>query len=302
MNQKKVLRWGLMLLILFLTAWSGWINSSELSNRETVESSKTLSPDDNIEKVCEDISSCGFFGDQLIRELPYDFLDTQEVEDVYVEEKILARYKVQDGKLVRIVEGEGSEGNEELWRLFTQVIPMNQRQMIGEFGVFTDGIGTTLAYVEPLDKDPIQWTLRIDPADTTSFPDFIYTIVHEFGHLLTLKNSEIPIHEDSYLQLFMDQFWDHIYDEWIERDVFEDEDEQLKFYDNYPDKFVTDYAASHPEEDIAESWVYFVLGEKPTGEEIWEQKILFFYGFPELVQLRSEILQNIYQLPQSSEE
>ncbi|OKL35485.1 hypothetical protein [Domibacillus mangrovi] len=61
-------------------------------------------------------------------------------------------------------------------------------------------------------------------------------------------------------------------------------------------EFTTDYAVSHPEEDIAESWTYFVFSKKPTGDWIVDQKILFFYEYPELIRLRSENLSNLLQM------
>ncbi len=43
-------------------------------------------------------------------------------------------------------------------------------------------------------------------------------------------------------------------------------------------------------EDIAESWTHFVLQPKPAGDTVSEKKVLFFYDFPELVELREEIV------------
>ncbi len=45
-----------------------------------------------------------------------------------------------------------------------------------------------------------------------------------------------------------------------------------------------------PGEDITESWTHFVLKRKPTGQAIADQKALFFCAYPELVELRAEIL------------
>jgi hypothetical protein len=46
-------------------------------------------------------------------------------------------------------------------------------------------------------------------------------------------------------------------------------------------------------EDIAESWAFFVLSPKPELKSIADEKILFFYEYPELVELRTQILNNI---------
>jgi hypothetical protein len=56
---------------------------------------------------------------------------------------------------------------------------------------------------------------------------------------------------------------------------------------------VTPYAVTSPEEDIAESWAHFIFDKKPTDNSIGEQKLLFFYGYPELVSLRNQIVNNI---------
>ena len=70
------------------------------------------------------------------------------------------------------------------------------------------------------------------------------------------------------------------------------------FHKKYYDQFVTYYAASHPAEDIAESFSAFVLSDdqariKTPNMEIWEEKILFFYDFPELVEMRDFIRNNL---------
>jgi hypothetical protein len=66
-----------------------------------------------------------------------------------------------------------------------------------------------------------------------------------------------------------------------------------QFYQAHSAEFVDDYAATHPTEDIAESFTYFVFSPKPAGASIKEQKIKFFYEYPELVQLREGILSGI---------
>jgi hypothetical protein len=54
--------------------------------------------------------------------------------------------------------------------------------------------------------------------------------------------------------------------------------------------FVTQYAATSPTEDIAESFTSFVLQRKPSvAEDIGDEKILFFYQYPELISARERI-------------
>ena len=219
--------------------------------------------------------------------------------------------------------------HQELWDYFTSLIPLDERRMINRYVVFTDGPGETLAMVEPDPEDPTRWTLAIDPADAADREELTYTLIHEFGHLLTLDERQVPpdlalvqdpeneeLYQEaaeacpyyfpgegcstaeSYINAFFERFWIDRYDEWLEIDAEEDEDSRLElleqFFQDYQDEFVTDYAATNPEEDIAEAWTQFVLQPKPAGATVAEEKILFFYDYPELVKLRAAIAARVY--------
>jgi hypothetical protein len=99
---------------------------------------------------------------------------------------------------------------------------------------------------------------------------------------------------DSYIHLFYYEFWDELHEEWSEINLEEDDDAYYdlldEFYEKYEDRFVNSYAATNPEEDIAEAFSFFVFSAKPRGETIAEEKMLFFYRYPEMIQLRAEIL------------
>jgi hypothetical protein len=225
-------------------------------------------------------------------------------------------------------EQDNFEAHQELWNYFAALIPYEYREHLTEFSIFTDGESNTLAAVAQTYNDPELWGLEVDIADTSDYYYLSFTLVHEFGHLLTLGPEQVPpslaifnnpddneiylqelsacstyfpgegcSKRASYINQFYEQFWTEIYDEWNEINLEEDEDlyyEKLDdFYYKYEDQFLTDYAATNPAEDIAESFGFFVFAEKPAGDTIAEQKILFFYQFPELVKLRTEILNNL---------
>ena len=105
-------------------------------------------------------------------------------------------------------------------------------------------------------------------------------------------------YSDSYINTFYTRFWLGINDEWEKIDSLQYNPEDstpyfdglYSFYKSHQDQFVDDYATTHPTEDIAEAFAYFVFTPKPTGDSIKEQKIAFFYEYPELVQLRENIL------------
>ncbi|MFN8410880.1 MAG: hypothetical protein U0Z26_00690 [Anaerolineales bacterium] len=223
---------------------------------------------------------------------------------------------------------EDTQTQQEVWDYFTQLIPLENRSVISEYSIDTDGVDNVLASVAQTETDANQWALTVDLADTSDYYSLTFTLVHEFGHLLTLGPDQVPPSEaifnnpddndiylkevsacpnyfpgegcansDAYINAFYDQFWTDIHDEWNEINLEEDEtvyyDKLDAFYQKYQDQFVTDYAPTNPEEDIAESWAFFVLGPKPEGNTIAEEKVLFFYQYPELVQLRAHILNNL---------
>jgi len=116
------------------------------------------------------------------------------------------------------------------------------------------------------------------------------------------------MNSNSYLNLFFQEFWVDIYPsfkwfyEFDDYDKFESHNNL--FLKKYETQFVTPYAATNPDEDFAESFTVFVLHEKPIKSTTEfpicmkfnlcaGQKILFFYDFPELVEIRDFIRSNL---------
>ena len=247
----------------------------------------------------------------------------------------LVVYKIKDGKLgdpaILFVPKEFKPLQENLnnqtlvWDYASALLPSDQLKWISEFDIFTDGPNETLAWVNNRDIfDRSHWQLGVDIADSENPVDLTYTLVHEFGHLITLNPDQIPetdyystwfqnpatcaqfnmpegcTNPDSYLNLFYQQFWFPIFDAWIENvdqaaSTSEDDQRQnvKEFYLDHADQFVREYAATNIREDIAESFMHFVLEPNPEGDSIADQKIQFFYEFPELMALRKQMIQNI---------
>lgn len=217
---------------------------------------------------------------------------------------------------------------QQIWRYFAALIPEQNRQMVSRYSVLTDGEANLLAAVSQTNGDPFHWVLEVDLADSDDTANLTFTMIHEFGHLLTLNADQVPpsltvsnnpstkniynqevamcssyfpgegcSQPNSYINQFYQRYWSDIYVEWSQIDQIEDErdyyEKMIQFYTHYEDRFVTEYATTNPEEDIAETWAYFVLSPKPTGPTIADQKVLFFYEHPELVELRAQILSNL---------
>ncbi len=226
-------------------------------------------------------------------------------------------------------EQKDTAAHQKIWDYFSAIIPADSRSFVSNYVVFTDGKNGTLAAVEQTFHDPYAWMIEIDIADTEDMQELTFTLIHEFGHLLTLNSEQVIVNEkvfnnyedediyfeaeencatyftgegcakpSSYFNLFIDEFWEDIYDEWNSIQGMDDDDEYYEaldnFYFDHEDQFLTDYAVTNPGEDIAETWAFFVTQPKPAGNTIAEKKVLFFYEFPELVELRNEIIARSY--------
>ena len=208
--------------------------------------------------------------------------------------------------------------HKDIWEMVTTLIPADKRRWMTTFEIF-DGGGELLGYVYNATADLTSWNfaLGIDSAypdgenlETTG--DFIHTIIHEYGHIMSLNDEQLDhttsscdynpgegcARSDSYIDSFYSRFWADIADEHSNLDA-DDYDALYEFYDKYEDRFVSDYAATNPAEDIAEVFSYFITQDSaPTGNQIKDEKIRYLYEFPELVDLRNHMKQSTFTMPE----
>ena len=190
-----------------------------------------------------------------------------------------------------------------IWDRFIALIPIDERTHLRKFAVFRGGFGG--AYVTPV-GNPKKWKLGVAQGLNNS-RDLDFVLVHEFGHLLTLKSGQVPPGSakqgcatyfpgegcalaESYLAQYVSEFWQSNgrLAEW-KRETKSGRRGVGQFYREYRDEFVTSYAPTHPAEDIAESFAAFIVANSPTGATVADEKRRFFGRFPELVELRNEI-------------
>ena len=273
--------------------------------------------------VTSHVDLTGNESDRLFNEEGGISLVTYDVEDATITDPHFesAPDELEDERDDRVT-------HEAIWNYFSSIMPPAERELVARFSIFTDGRGSHLAAVSPLSPESERWALQVDILDAESYDDLTYTLLHEQGHLLTLNTAQVPPSKaifqfpdnetvrkqeteacqqyftgegcsepDSYINQFFSRFWQHLYEEWGQIDRERDKDARaalLKdFYRIYQDQFLSDYAPTSPVEDIAESWAFFVLSPKPALNSIANEKILFFYEYPELVERRMQILQQI---------
>jgi hypothetical protein len=336
MHRLKTL--SVILLLLFATLACATLTSEEDFSSVTEEPFSTEEPINEEQTVAEG-AICTDVTNQIMEIATSGSESSSEGESEAVpEEATLVTYEVNGDEISNplfedvssdLQEQQADETTQQqVWDYYAALIPVENRNTIIEYSIFTDGVDNTLASVTQAQTDPEAWALQVDIADTSDYYNLTYTLVHEYGHLLTLGPDQVPpslavfnnpedndiylqelsacpdyfpgegcANPDSYINAFYNQFWADIHAEWQEINLEEDPDLLQQglddFYAKYQDQFVTDYAATNPEEDMAESWAFFVLSEEPAGDTLAEQKTLFFYNYPELVELRSAILNNL---------
>lgn len=189
-----------------------------------------------------------------------------------------------------------------IWSRFVELIPADQRQMVTGFELLDEDYRG--AHVYPDEVDPTKWVLGVGLGLGEDLDD---VLIHEFAHLLTLRAEEVPPSDHdgacptyhtgegcalrgSTMAEFVKRFWPRDMRDAIE-ELYASEDEAAfdAFYQERKDQFVTDYAATNPAEDLAETFAHFVTEDRPTGDTIADQKVQLLWADPDLVELRTQI-------------
>jgi hypothetical protein len=218
---------------------------------------------------------------------------------------ILGAYAVDGDELL----GDVPAAHAAVWDRFNELFPAELHPEITVFIAIdsdrSDGTDGAIQLYSAADGGTF---LALDTVASQGLDVLDRTMIHEFAHLLTLRDDQVPTDEssvascpvysefegcpfaDSYLFDYYSEFWfDYTLDE-IEAETEEDKVERYS-----PDKFVTDYAATIPSEDVAEVFAEWVLADElPSGDSIVDQKMRFFEDYPELVELRDSIREALF--------
>lgn len=206
----------------------------------------------------------------------------------------LAEYTIANGG----IQGDVDPDHMDDWVRFNELIPRTYHPEIVLFQPIdseaTGGIDGTVA---PADDSREHWLLMLDTTGAVEPHELDRTMVHEYAHLMTLRLAQVPNldfncvttlsisegcpNEGSYLDAFADAFYSET----------RNGDEELDYYE---EDFVTEYAATNVIEDIAESFAEWVVHpERWEGDTLADEKVWFFEEYPELVQLKEDIRENL---------
>ena len=191
-----------------------------------------------------------------------------------------------------------------VWDYLCAILPLEYRQKIAQFNLFTDGTSNVLAYTAPMETDGVndntRFSISIDYYDVydengekRDWSKLTYTILHEYGHVLLEDETQVDLTrgtsthdpaafvEGSFRKGFYDAFWSGLGDTGVGD------------YEANPTHYVSRYGANYFHEDIADTFAVFVLGGQPQGDTVAEEKLRFFWADPDMVSLRTAIRENL---------
>lgn len=192
----------------------------------------------------------------------------------------------------------------EVWDTFTRVTTMDfAADVMLQYRTGDAPDSDTLAYVYQDYDNPKLWILAANLATSEDHEQLVATLIHEYGHILTLGLSEMDgdvencttleldegcAGDDSMLRAFYAEFWEG-YGASAPDVSNTDADIAYDFYLEHEDDFVSDYAATNAVEDVAETFMTFVLEDEASGDSILARKLEFFWNYPAMVSERERI-------------
>ncbi len=215
-----------------------------------------------------------------------------------------------------------------IWESFANVIPFELSKLVNKMVLIDEHEGIAAGVTRNFGGDIDKFVLIINKEVLDNGKMSSWDSVHESAHLLTISSTQVRINPNlfssftqeefdrilekeekecgtyfvlngcannsSYIYKFYNEFWEDKIEEFnLVRDS-ESMSERKDFYLKYNDQFVSTYAMFNPAEDIAETFTYFIYYDKPEdNKSTVNQKLNFFYKYPELIKLRSEIRKRI---------
>ena len=204
---------------------------------------------------------------------------------------------------------QNTDKHQEIWNLIKNVVPANYRTKMSEFLIYNGEVSGSAGFVVQTQQDLSKWQMGIAINYADNQQELTYTVIHEFGHILTLNNDQVDASisesacqnyfvgegcakSSSFINKLQTRFWADIWSDYLSARNSQSGMEQ--FYNTHQSRFVTQYAATNPGEDIAEVFAVFVTRNGGVnGNSIAEQKIQLMYDHSELVELRNYIRGNL---------
>lgn len=262
--------------------------------------------------VCGDKQSCEAIQDKIDESFMDEYGDFSKNFKEFegdlsgTEKEAQAIYKIEPGEKFKLVSGAENKNFGKIKKWLADISSDDfSDKYLSRLLLVKNMDDDSAAFVAPNINNTSKWDVfvNLESLEDDGEKEMVFTLVHEFAHILTLNKTQVDgeifeekkcanyyidegcLHEDAYLNQFYQKFWKGKFNPKAE--------DSLENYDKQPTAFVTEYAATNPSEDIAESFATFVFKkDAPTAQKTpADQKISFFYQYPELTKMREIIRQ-----------
>ena len=296
-----------------------WIIETEVDGPEDCTKLEKFDPENSVCYIeCETVEECNKLEAQLDAELakleqefesfsnnvkPKPFVGN--VKDL--EEKAEVVYAVEKGENFKIISGKENGNHKKVKKWFAAISPNKfSDTYLSRLIPYTKEKSDTMAYVAADPNNPGRWDMYVNMISMRDGEkEMLFTLIHEFMHILSLNTSQVDENVDpenceyyiqegctkdgSYIKAFYNKFWKGKF-------TSDDPDSAMENFAKAENSFVTEYAATNPGEDIAESFASFIFKNKTQSTLVKDQKAMFFYNYPELVKIRDNIRRALKQI------
>lgn len=199
----------------------------------------------------------------------------------------LVAHYVVDGQLGEVCYGEENPVVLDAWSKLAEITPPGQLGDLGLFGGFTSGEqgdDVSLASVNTIDDDGTLFQMSVNIEESANDPEeLLLTMAHEFSHVFTGVSTQIDrssdadqtcqtyfngegcYEPDSLMYVWIEEFWGDGLIDQIDPYGEPSADDGQDRCDANPGFFGA-YAASGPEEDLAESFSAYVFDLEPDSD------------------------------------
>lgn len=244
---------------------------------------------------------------QILAELTEEgFCDPADVDDLGL---VTAMHFVVQGQIQDACYSDGGVENDPrliaAWEGLTKITPndlVSDVSLVAGFEPCSDC--DTLAFVSALDDDSTFFLMAVDVVSGDADPnELLITMQHELTHVFNQKpGSQLALSvdpddcstyhngsgcftDDSYMAAWIESFWTAELLDGLPGDGAPNDDDTAAEICEREPTFLGSYAATHPEEDFAESFSAFVFDiEVP---ESLDEKLAFFENYPEFVEIKN---------------
>lgn len=219
--------------------------------------------------------------------------DRQPYQAVLFDLPVETMYFVDAGVLTPTQGGGVRTVDQDIFNLFVGVLGKPAvTKYVAEWRVYSEPDSDVDAAVESI-GDSERYVVNINRAGYTDRPltqrSFARLFVHEYSHLLFFARPTLTAE-------FTDRFWSAA-DEAHSAAVVGGATARLaSYYAANANRFVSEYATTSPDEDMAETFAEFVFTDRPTGTLLKDKKVLSYYADKDLVAARADLRKNLAAL------